>query len=307
MTIFFIPFRFLPFNTINRRLIFSYSTKTYFMYCFACNKNVTLPTYAHAFKKSIHRDIKMRIAITLITTFAIALNAQAESKVDEIYDSMSEIIADSQKSQQLIDELSDDARTVYLEYREQLKINEGLTVYNAQLQEQIDFQNQELAKLNKSIDNVTLVERQIMPLMMQMVKSLEQFIDADLPFSMSERQDRIAFLNSALLRSDVSISEKYRQVLEAYLVEIDYGRKIESYQDTLAIEGVDREVDILRIGRTVLAFQTLDQSITGVWNRTKKDWEVLDNSYKNPIRNAIRMARKQVTPDLTVLPIAVSQ
>lgn len=248
--------------------------------------------------------MRIRIGLILITTFFVSFYGNAESKVDDIYDSMSEIISDSQKSQALIDDLSDDARTIYIEYRDQLKINEGLTVYNAQLQEQIDFQLQELERLNRSINNVTLVERQIMPLMMRMVKSLEQFVESDLPFSLQERRDRIAFLNDALVRSDVSVSEKFRQVLEAYLVEIDYGRKIESYQDTLNLQGVEREVDILRMGRTVLAFQTLDQSITGVWNATSKEWQTLDATYKNPIRKAIRMARKQVTPDLTILPIA---
>lgn len=231
----------------------------------------------------------------------------AADEFTPIYQTMEEILQDSQQSQQLIDQLTDQSRDDYLSFREQLKINDGLMVYNAQLQEQIAAQNDELVKLNNSIDQVTLVERQIMPLMLKMVDSLELFIANDLPFSLAERQDRITFVRNALARPDVSVSEKYRQVLEAYLIEIDYGKKIESYQQRLLLESGERDVDLLRFGRTVLAYQTLDQSETGIWNRNAGQWQVVSGSYRASVRDAIRMARKQQTPGLVVLPVVVEQ
>lgn len=247
------------------------------------------------------------IASVLFCCVAFSASAESESELNRVYDQMDEIIADTQRSQQLIDQLTDDARSQYLAYRDQLKVNEGLQVYNAQLQQQINSQEEELSRLNRSIDRVTLIERQIMPLMLNMVDSLEVFIDQDLPFSLQERKDRIVFLRNALNRADVSISEKYRQVLEAYLIEIDYGKKIESYQQTLTLNGVEKEVDILRIGRTALVYQTMDQSESGVWNNNSQTWQMVDASYRNSVRNAIRMARQQVTPDLVVLPVVVQQ
>ena len=42
-------------------------------------------------------------------------------------------------------------------------------------------------------------------------------------------------------RADIPLAEKYRQVMEAYRIEIEYGRKIDTYKDTIAVAGEPRE------------------------------------------------------------------
>jgi hypothetical protein len=106
-----------------------------------------------------------------------------------------------------------------------------------------------------------------------------------------------------LERSDVTVAEKFRRLLEAYEIENDYGRTIEAYKGSLEVDGASREVDFLRIGRTILLYQTVDAEIFGMWDRNAREWVSLPAEYRNQIRAGIRMAHKQIAPDLLLLPI----
>ncbi len=143
--------------------------------------------------------------------------------------------------------------------------------------------------------------------MAQMVESLDQFVELDLPFLLPERRSRVAFLETLLERSDVTVAEKFRRVLEAYEIENDYGRTIEAYKDSLEFEGASREVDILRIGRIALLYQTVDAGAYGMWDRQKKEWTPLPAAYRNQIREGIRVARRQIAPNLLLLPVAAPE
>ena len=73
------------------------------------------------------------------------------------------------------------------EYKTVLKEIEGLRVYNRQLEKQIASQEEEMAQLTISIDEVTVIERQISPVMIRMIDGVEQFVELDLPFLLKER------------------------------------------------------------------------------------------------------------------------
>ena len=159
-----------------------------------------------------------------------------------------------------------------------------------------------------SLADVTIIQRQITPLVIRMIDGLEEFVALDLPFHLQERGDRIAFLRNNLDRADVTTAEKFRQVLEAYKIEIEYGRKIDTYKDTITIEGVEREFNVLRVGRVALLYQTPDLAVSGHWNVATRSWEELDSAqYRSAIQNGIRMANKQAAIDLLMLPVAAPE
>ena len=137
-----------------------------------------------------------------------------------------------------------------------------------------------------------------------MVDGLEQSINLDMPFHRQERADRLDFLRTNIDRSDLSTAEKFRQVLEAFKIESEYGRRIDTYKDTIQISGGDREVDILRIGRIALLYQTTDSSSYGYWDNDAKQWAALDGgAYRQAITNGIRMANKQASIDILSIPV----
>lgn len=209
----------------------------------------------------------------------------------------------AQQSQQKIDDIDSGIRAAEREYRGVVKEVEGLEVYNQQLDKQLAAQDKELSAITSSIEQVTLVERQITPLMLRMIDSIDQFVNADVPFKKEERTKRVEGLQNLMGRSDVTVAEKYRKVMAAYQAEIDYGRTIESYRGSL--EG--REVDFLRVGRISLVYQSLDGNELGVYNTASKSWETLDPSYKSKIMAGIRIAREQAAPGLIKVPVAAPQ
>jgi hypothetical protein len=151
------------------------------------------------------------------------------------------------------------------------------------------------------------MERQVMPLMLRMIEGLDQFVELDVPFLLEERRNRVAFLKTLLERSDVTVAEKFRRLLEAYEIENDYGRTIEAYKGTLELDGASREVDFLRVGRVALLYQTVDAEIYGMWDQANRTWAPLPGEYRNQIRAGIKVARKQVAPNLLMLPIAAPE
>jgi len=151
---------------------------------------------------------------------------------------------------------------------------------------------------------VTVIQRQMTPLVVRMIDGLEQFVDLDVPFHIQERKDRVAFLRRNLDRSDVTVAEKMRQVLEAYKIENEYGRKIDSYKGTVDINGSERDVNFLRIGRIALLYQTTDTEVSGAWDQANRQFvQVSRGEYRSAIMKGLRIARNEASIDLMTMPI----
>ena len=96
-------------------------------------------------------------------------------------------------------------------------------------------------------------------------------------------------------------------MLRAYQIENEYGRTYFSYSETINVGGQDRKVDILKMGRVALVYQSPDGVETGMWNVNTEQWEPLDDSYKSAVRDGIRMANQQLTVDMLLLPVMVRE
>ena len=208
-------------------------------------------------------------------------------------------------AQTQIDSVADQTEKIINDYRTVTKVVDGLRVYNALLQTQLDNQQSEMNALTESIANVALIERQIIPLMTRMVDALDGFVQLDTPFLMKERIARIERLREVMERSDVSAAEKFRIVIEGYQIENDYGRTIEAYKGSTEINGNQLEVDFLRIGRVALLYQTVGGEHTGAWDKTAGAFVELPPAvYQKQVLDGLKIARKQVAPDLLVVPVA---
>jgi hypothetical protein len=211
----------------------------------------------------------------------------------------------ARKSQAKIDRLADETRDLLTDYKTVSKQVDGLKVYNTRLQKQIDNQLIRVGEIDEAIDQVTIISRQMTPLIIRMIDGLELFVELDVPFHVEEREKRIAFLRANLDRSDVTVAEKFRQVLEAYKIENEYGRKIDAYKGSVEIDGVERDVNFLRVGRVSFMYQTTDTEISGAWDQASRSWVPLSRGeYRNAIMKGLRIARKEASIDLMNLPVA---
>ena len=253
--------------------------------------------------RSIITPTRVRHSVFLVSTSFLLSNAGIAASVDQVMKENNAANKTAEQSQRQIDSLSEQTEKLFNEYKVVTKELDGLQVYNQQLERQIENQQQEMQSINQSIDKVTVIERQIVPLMLRMIDGLEQFVKLDVPFQQEERDERIANLKQLMERSEVSVAEEFRKILEAYQIENEYGRTIEAYRGNLDIAGNEREVDFLRIGRVSLLYQTDDARYSGIWDKASGQWTPLSEQYRSAIRDGIRIARKEMAPNLLKLPV----
>lgn len=211
------------------------------------------------------------------------------------------------KSQKKIDSLSEKTKKMLDQYRSTTHQTETLLTYNKHLKTLLASQEQEKISLEQQLTEIETTQREVVPLILRMLDSLEKFVSLDLPFLPEERSQRIAKLKEMIIRADITNAEKYRRILEAYQIENDYGNTIEAYRADLTLDGVTSSVDFLRLGRVALYYQRFDGSETGYWDKEQKQWLTLSNDYRNSIRNGLRIARKETAPDLLALPISAAE
>lgn len=238
------------------------------------------------------------VAIALVA--ALLATAASAQVLDRSIEAENRIARDAAQAQEQIDQVAEETERLVDEYRQVLNETDSLRIYNRQLERIVDSQEEEIVSINEQLAGLEDTERDVIPLMIEMAESLVGLIEADMPFRLEERMDRAENLVSMLDRSDVTTSEKYRRLLEAYQDEIEFGRTTEGYRGQLP-DG--QRVDFLRIGRTLLFYQSLDGTLTGWWNPNSREFEQLGDSYRLPVSDGLAIAQNQVAPDLVRLPV----
>ena len=253
-------------------------------------------------KRCISSSRRVSSAV-LATALIVATGSVFAQSVDQVLQAELRRLNLAQQSQERINNIVEGTRSLEDQYRAINKEIDGLKVYNRLMVAQTDGQQAVLADIGLSMDQVDVINRQIFPLMERMIDGLEQSIALDIPFLMKERSDRLDGLKDIMERSDVSVAEKFRKVMEAYQIENDYGSTIETYKETLTLDdGTTRDYNMLRIGRVGLYFQSEDSNITGRWDNDARAY-VLDNGARNEVRKGLRIANQLIAPELLLLPV----
>ena len=242
------------------------------------------------------------LLLPLMTTWSLVV---AEGPLQESKDLQQQTQDAAIRSQQRVNELDDETRRLLDEFRAVTEEHRQLEQYNEQLARVIQNQSEALRSVDAQLNEVQHTQQSIFPLMTRMVAALEQFVALDLPFLMQERNDRSKALGEVLDDAEVILPEKYRRVMEAYQIELDYGRTIDTHQDTIVLDGKELTVNIFRLGRLGLYCLTLDNQQAGMYDRNAREWVGISNAYVKSLEYGIRMARKQVPPDLIEIPIPV--
>ena len=254
------------------------------------------------------KSIRMSLIAAAVAGAAALAGSALADPLANLQQEAGKTHSESAASQQKIDTAFEQSQELLTEYRALVDQADNLKVYNDHLQRLVDDQNASMASLQKQVDSIENTKQGVVPLMYRMIGTLEQFIKLDVPVNLEERTKRIADLRALMDRSDVATSEKYRQILEAYLIENEYGTKIAAYQGELKLsDGAPITVDFFHLGRAVMVAQSLDQKSGWVWNSKERAWQELDAAYLHSITQAIRMARKQAAFDLVELPVLAAE
>ena len=205
-------------------------------------------------------------------------------------------------SQERISEIDDETQKLLAQYRTAIGETDSIKAYSDQLALQIQSQVEDMASIQRQLDEVETTAREVLPLTIKMLDTLANFVELDVPFLIDERQRRVTLLKDVMNRADVSLSEKYRRVLEAYQIEMEYGRTVDAYEGKIGAGDDARTVNFLRVGRIALLYQTLDGNETGYWDADGKSW-VVNNDYRSSFEHGIDIAKKISAPDLLVVPV----
>jgi septal ring factor EnvC (AmiA/AmiB activator) len=239
-------------------------------------------------------------------TVAIFAAAVAGAQLNQTLQAQMEVDRAAAQSQQRIEQIRDQTLDAASRYAQAMTEAESYEQYNEQLEAQVRSQQEEIASIQQQLLDIEQTNREVQPLMDKMVRALEQFVRLDVPFLIEERTARVNNLKNILARADVSISEKYRLILEAYQIELEYGRTLEAYEGTLNAGDTPRTVTFVRLGRISLMYRTLDGSETGYWDQNQKQW-VVDNSYAEAVDQALRVANQEGAPELLTVPVPAPQ
>lgn len=250
------------------------------------------------------RKLKHPVLLAGAISGLLCVQLAAAQTVDTLLRAGEERILQAQAQQEEIDAIVDVTEDRFDQYQVLLREVEDLEIYNNLLRAQVNSQRRELDDLYSAIDEVGVIERQVLPLMTRMIAGLERFIELDVPFLVEERLARAERLRGLLTRADVTAAEQFRNVMEAWLIEMDdYGTTGEIYTDEIVTaDGVTREVELLRIGRLSLVYVTPDGSQAGAWDQQNRQWVLLDPGLVEGIRAGFE-AYSTETPAMFVVPV----
>jgi hypothetical protein len=236
--------------------------------------------------------MSLALAGAIAALLSAAPGSTQTTKVNAVISEQVKAEEAARASQKRVEQLDEEATKMLADYRQMLAETTSLKSYNDQLATQVKSQEEQVADMTQQLTTIETTSREVLPMMEKMLGTLAQFVQLDVPFLMDERSNRVAQLKDMMTRADVSTSEKYRRIVEAYQIEMEYGRTIEAYQGKVG----DKTVDFLRAGRVSLMYQTLDGKETGYWDANAKAWKV-DKDYQGALAYALRVAKKQAAPD----------
>lgn len=245
------------------------------------------------------------VTTSLALSLAIASTSSMAVGLDAAQSIQSKTNAASASSQKRIDASAEKTLTLKAEIEQLQEEVNNLQVYRQHLTSLVNSQQQEVMSLERQIDEIKSTRQGIVPLMYQMIDGLKQITAEDVPIKLEQRNQRIAKLEKMMVRADVSDAEKYRRILEAYQIELDYGTKLGLYQGQLSIDGESRQADVLYLGRLSLVARSLNGNSFWAWDQNAKQWSEVDPSMKSELDKAFSMAAKQVAPSLITLPVSL--
>jgi hypothetical protein len=197
-----------------------------------------------------------------------------------------------------------DERQAQVELYEALQQDEArLAAEKDRLVQECAARQERIAEKTRGLAGSQEIARQIEPFLGEIVALLRRRLEADLPFLTAERTRRADSLERLLADPGVTVSEKFRKALEALMVEAEYGGTVEVYQETIEVEGRPLLVNVFRLGRMSLFFQTLDRQQSGSFHVAQGTWTPLPAAFNTALETAIEIGAKRRSVELLRLPL----
>lgn len=244
------------------------------------------------------RDVLTPARGALIAALLVGVGLSAEAQLRPALEVGEQATRRAEQVQQQINQLDDERSDLVREFRTLVQRKDAAELYARQQEQVVASQSREIESLTEQLSRVDEITAVMVPMMLDMIDDIEAFVEADLPFKLEERRERIAYLKDIMTRADVVPAEQYRLIMDEYKAELGVGNTIETWTDEVVIDGLPTDVDMFRYGRISLVYLTVDGRRAARWNRELGDWEPLSGDYNAEIRDAIRIAKELSQPNV---------
>ncbi|MFZ1985134.1 MAG: DUF3450 domain-containing protein [Desulfatitalea sp.] len=232
-----------------------------------------------------------------------ALRSETDDVSTRIERPVQEAIATRQATQREEEQWRDAKEKLLARYEALEQENEQLRSQKETMRAATATARERIAAKDKQLADIQQIAERIEPFLDETMAELRQLLTQGPPFLIAERRQRLENLETIHHDPDIAISEKYRKVMEALLVEAEYGFTIEVYQQTVRVDNQEVIVDILRLGRLALFFLTLDRGQCGFYNEAAGAWQPLPATHRETIANAVDIGAKRKPPELLNMPL----
>ncbi|MUK94555.1 DUF3450 family protein [Aliivibrio fischeri] len=247
----------------------------------------------------------MKKALLLIAiTQTVVANASDLSSAQAIQNKTN---TEASQSQTRINKSADNTLSYQADIEQLEDELKNLDVYRKHLTALVDDQHRELKNINQQISDIEQTRQGVVPLMYKMIDGLKNTVKNDKPLRAGQRYQRIEKLETMMTIANVSDAEKYRRILEAYQIELDYGTKLGVYQGEISFDnGKKIQANILYLGRISLIARNFNQDKYWTWDQKAKAWILLDSSLNSELDKAYAVANKEIAPSLLTLPVSLN-
>lgn len=247
--------------------------------------------------------LKIIVALGISMSFGLA-NASNIEKSTVVENT---ILNEAANSQKVVDKSSDSAFELEAEIESLQAEISNLEVYQGHLKQLNMSQNQEMASLDVQLNDIADTRQSVVPLMYEMLNGLAKYVEQDMPIRLDTRINRIEKLRVLMVQANISDAEKFRRILEAYQIELDYVNKLGTYTSTIDIGGKRREVEQLYLGHISFIARSVDKQHYWSWSQSSKSWIALDDEYMSDLNQAYLVANKHTSPSILRLPLVTTE
>ncbi len=208
------------------------------------------------------------------------------------------------KIRQDIGQLHDQINFQKSRYNDQVRAfsnqQSDLEVKNSRAALNITELERELAKLREENAQKRAAYDEVTPVLEGAITELRKTVAQSLPFKRQDRLDALDEIENKLQTSLITPNKAANQLWAFVEDELILGRSSGLYNESITVEGEDRLVKVLRIGKLAMFFKTQDnqyglmQKVGGEWQQQSLDGkeangqlDYLFDSFNKNIRNGL--------------------
>ncbi len=228
---------------------------------------------------------------------------QADTVKQAIEKPVAEAIEIRRKTQEQAETWADRKSALSREYDTLSADLPRLQEQHRRLTEQLRASEERSADLETQRLSLEQIRQRLEPFLEKVYERLTETVSDGLPFLPEEREARLAGLRATLDNPEALPGEKFRKIMETLAIESEYGRTVEVNRRKIQLDREAVQVDVLRVGRVALLFESLDRSFTGFYDPAEACWKKLSTGDGRDIRTTLEIAVRQRPADIVTLPV----